>query len=132
MEKNNEQFHDEEVIAEEEPLLEEEELSETLMDALNFLLPLMDDSAESKEHEGADDRSCAPKCCFGGISSEAIRPCLLHYTYLWLRNEEQFWFYPTLLDEKSLAGYRWGGSSWEYYGVSLQQIQSFTCVEEEE
>ncbi|MEH7547710.1 MULTISPECIES: hypothetical protein [Bacillaceae] len=54
--------------------------------------------------------------------------CLHRYTYVWLRGREQFWFYPTFIGRHSVSGYRWTGSRWVHYGISLRQIQSFTCV----
>lgn len=54
--------------------------------------------------------------------------CLHRYTYVWLRGREQFWFYPTFIGRHSVSGYRWTGSRWVRYGISLRQIQSFTCV----
>jgi hypothetical protein len=54
--------------------------------------------------------------------------CLHRYTYVWLRGREQFWFYPTFIGRHSVSGYRWTGNRWLHYGISLRQIQSFTCV----
>ncbi|MDQ6597764.1 hypothetical protein [Bacillus salipaludis] len=54
--------------------------------------------------------------------------CLHRYTYVWLRGREQFWFYPTFIGRNSVSGYRWTGQRWVNYGISLRQIQSFTCV----
>ncbi|WP_160724805.1 hypothetical protein [Bacillus sp. USDA818B3_A] len=54
--------------------------------------------------------------------------CLHRYTYVWLRGFEQFWFYPTFIGRNSVSGYRWTGRRWVNFGISLRQIQSFTCV----
>jgi hypothetical protein len=54
--------------------------------------------------------------------------CLHRYTYVWLRGREQFWFYPTFIGRHSVSGYRWTGRRWVNFGISLRQIQSFTCV----
>lgn len=54
--------------------------------------------------------------------------CLHRYTYVWLRGREQFWFYPTFIGRNSVSGYRWTGHRWVNFGISLRQIQSFTCV----
>ncbi|MEH7119144.1 hypothetical protein V7128_17260 [Neobacillus vireti] len=54
--------------------------------------------------------------------------CLHRYTYVWLRGFEQFWFYPTFIGRHSVSGYRWTGRRWVNFGISLRQIQSFTCV----
>lgn len=67
-----------------------------------------------------------------GVSAYAVDPgsmwgCLDHYTYVWLRNGEQFWFYPTFIGRRSVSGYRWNGRNWMYYGIDARQISSFTC-----
>ena len=54
--------------------------------------------------------------------------CLHRFTYVWLRGREQFWFFPTFIGRRSVSGYRWTGSRWLHFGISLRQIQSFTCV----
>ena len=62
------------------------------------------------------------------VDPGSIRGCLFRYTYVWLRNRQQFWYYPTFVGRTSVSGYRWNGFMWVYFGVSLRQIQSFTCV----
>lgn len=62
------------------------------------------------------------------VDPGSIRGCLFRYTYVWLRNNQQFWFYPTFVGRRSVSGYRWNGFRWLYFGISLRQIRSFTCV----
>lgn len=62
------------------------------------------------------------------VDPGSIRRCLFRYTYIWMRNRQQFWFYPIFLGRTSVAGWRWTGFSWVYFGISLRQIESFTCV----
>mgnify|MGYP005829577297 CR=1 FL=1 len=62
------------------------------------------------------------------VDPGSIRRCLFRYTYVWLSGNQQFWFYPIFLGRTSVAGYRWTGFRWIYFGISLRQIQSFTCV----
>ena len=61
------------------------------------------------------------------VDPGSIRRCLFRFTYVWQRNQ-QFWFYPTFVGRRSVAGYRWTGFRWVYFGIDLRQIQSFTCV----
>ncbi|WP_042454810.1 hypothetical protein [Neobacillus dielmonensis] len=66
------------------------------------------------------------------VSAFAVDPggiarCLFRYTYVWLRGFDQFWFYPIFVGRTSVAGWRWTGFRWVYFGISLRQIQSFTC-----
>jgi hypothetical protein len=60
------------------------------------------------------------------IDSGAIRNCRFRFTYIWMRREA-FWFYPTFIGRNSIAGFRWHRHRWVYYGVDLNQIQSFQC-----
>ncbi|WP_428912373.1 hypothetical protein [Niallia sp. Krafla_26] len=62
------------------------------------------------------------------VDPGSIRGCLFRYTYIWLRNREQFWFYPTFVGRTSVSGWRWTGYRWVFFGTSLRQVQSFTCV----
>lgn len=62
------------------------------------------------------------------VDPGGIRRCLFRYTYVWLRGFQQFWFYPTFVGRSSVSGWRWTGFRWMYMGISLRQIQSFTCV----
>lgn len=62
------------------------------------------------------------------VDPGSIRRCLFRYTYVWLNNRQQFWYYPVFVGRTSVSGYRWNGFMWLFFGVSLRQIQSFTCV----
>ncbi|RFA35831.1 hypothetical protein CAI16_07195 [Virgibacillus dokdonensis] len=60
------------------------------------------------------------------VDPGGIRNCLFRYTYIWLRRDA-FWFYPTFVGRHSIAGYRWTGFNWVYFGIDLNRIQSFQC-----
>ncbi len=62
------------------------------------------------------------------VDPGAISGCLYRYTYIWMRGNNSFWFYPTFVGRRSVAGYRWTGFTWVYFGVDLRRIQSFQCV----
>lgn len=62
------------------------------------------------------------------VDPGSIRGCLFRFTYVWLRNRQQFWFYPTFVGRRSVSGYRWNGFRWLYFGIDLREIQSFTCI----
>ena len=62
------------------------------------------------------------------VDPGSIRRCLFRFTYLWLRNRQQFWYYPVFVGRQSISGFRWNGFMWVFFGVSLRQIESFTCV----
>nr|WP_229666759.1 hypothetical protein [Paraliobacillus quinghaiensis] len=62
------------------------------------------------------------------VDPGSIRGCLFRFTYVWMRGFQQFWFYPIFVGRNSVSGYRWNGFRWVYFGTSLRQIQSFTCI----
>lgn len=62
------------------------------------------------------------------VDPGSIRGCLFRYTYIWQRNRQQYWFYPTFVGRTSVSGWRWTGFNWMFFGISLREIQSFTCV----
>ena len=67
----------------------------------------------------------------GGITTFAVDPggirgCLFRFTYVWLRRDA-FWYFPTFVGRRSIAGYRWNGFRWVYFGIDLNRIQSFQC-----
>nr|WP_232016582.1 transporter [Paenibacillus baekrokdamisoli] len=61
------------------------------------------------------------------VDPGAIAGCLFRNTYIWLRNGQQFWFYPVFVGRTSVAGFRWNGRFWMYQGMDLNQITTFTC-----
>lgn len=61
------------------------------------------------------------------IDPGGIRRCLFRNTYIWLNNGEQFWFFPVFVGRNSVAGFRWFGYFWGYFGIDLNRISSFTC-----
>ncbi|WP_181444422.1 hypothetical protein [Bacillus sp. 03113] len=61
------------------------------------------------------------------VDPGSMRRCLYRFTYVWLRNGRSFWFYPTYIGRTSVAGYRWRGNRWMYYGTDADRIRSFQC-----
>ena len=61
------------------------------------------------------------------VEPGAIANCLYSFTYLWLTNRNQFWFFPTFVGRRSIAGYRWIHGSWVFMGFDLRLIDSFFC-----
>jgi len=61
------------------------------------------------------------------VDPGAISGCLRRNTYVWLRNGEQFWYFPTFVGRNSVAGFRWNGRFWMFFGIDLRRISSFTC-----
>ncbi len=61
------------------------------------------------------------------IDPGAIRGCLYRFTYIWLQNRQSFWAYPVFVGRNSLAGWRFRRGRWEYFGMDLRDIRSFSC-----
>lgn len=61
------------------------------------------------------------------VDPGAISGCLFRFTYVWLRDGQQFWFFPVFVGPSSVAGFRWGWGRWFYIGLDLRQITSFSC-----
>ena len=62
-----------------------------------------------------------------GIELFAIANCLYNATYIWLKNGREFWFYPVYAGRRSIAGFRWSGNSWAYYGFDVYAVEAFAC-----
>ncbi|MET3194919.1 hypothetical protein ABID96_001887 [Bacillus sp. OAE603] len=56
-----------------------------------------------------------------------LQNCLYRFTYLWLRNGDNFWFYLTTIAESRVYGYRFFGGRWNHYSVSLRDITFYHC-----
>jgi len=61
------------------------------------------------------------------VSPGGLRGCLFRFTYVWLVNGRQFWFFPVRVERFSVAGFRWTGFSWMFFGIDLRFIRSYTC-----
>ena len=61
------------------------------------------------------------------IDAGSVSRCLYSFTYLWLNNRQQFWFFPTFVGRRSMAGYRWMHNNWVYMGFDLRMVDSFFC-----
>ncbi|GGE33136.1 hypothetical protein GCM10011391_09740 [Pullulanibacillus camelliae] len=61
------------------------------------------------------------------IDPGAIRGCLFRWTYIWTRGNQQFWFFPIFVGPRSVAGFRWYGRNWGFFGINLNQILQFQC-----
>nr|WP_236035061.1 hypothetical protein [Alkalihalobacterium elongatum] len=69
-----------------------------------------------------------PEIAAFAVDPGAIRGCLFRYTFVWLTNRERFWYFPTFVGRTSVAGWRWTGWNWVYFGIDLRRISSFQCV----
>lgn len=72
------------------------------------------------------------KTMLGGPSVQfvdpgAIRPCRNRFIYIWPSFGRPFWAWLTFVGPRSVAGFRWSGNRWRYFGMDLRQIDSFEC-----
>ncbi len=61
------------------------------------------------------------------VDPGAIRPCLFRFSYIWLTTGQAFWAYLVFQGPNSVAGFRWTGFSWIYFGTDLRNISTFVC-----
>lgn len=76
---------------------------------------------------GAPGAAGAPGIGVQAVDPRAIRRCLFRFVYLRLRGRREFWAYLTFVGRRSIAGWRWTGFRWVYFGADLRQIVDFEC-----
>jgi len=62
------------------------------------------------------------------VEPGALRPCTFRFSYIWLVNGRQFWAYLVYIGRRSVAGFRWTGFNWVYFGTDMRNIESFVCL----
>jgi len=53
--------------------------------------------------------------------------CMNSFTYLWLINGNNFWFYPVAIDRQFVIGFRWRRNRWEFDRINLNRILFYVC-----
>lgn len=61
------------------------------------------------------------------IDPGAIRRCRNRFVYLQLDNGREFWAWLSFVGRRSVAGWRWNGFRWVYFGTDLRNIDNFVC-----
>lgn len=56
-----------------------------------------------------------------------IRPCRGRFTYLWLNNGSEFWFYIESVTPRYIYGWRLRNGRWESGRINLNRIDTFYC-----
>lgn len=56
-----------------------------------------------------------------------LRGCINRFTYIWLLNGNNFWFYPVSSDRQFVAGFRWRRRNWVYDRIRTDRILFFIC-----
>ena len=58
------------------------------------------------------------------VSPGSMRNCIGRFTYVWLSNGQEFWFFPVQIWANTVAGFRWDRRfGWSYTGISLNRIR---------
>lgn len=125
--KGNEKGYKNKELSADELLMADGDLTKEQIEGLKSLIVFTDDILAPIDF---NTRPCSTPLSeeVPAIDPNAIRACLFRYTYIWLRNGQQFWFYPTYVGRNSIAGWRWRQhAGWTYFGMALRQIQSFQC-----
>lgn len=53
--------------------------------------------------------------------------CVNRFTYIWLVNGDNFWFYPVFIGWQQMEGFRWRNGRWVYDRINLRRILFFRC-----
>ena len=61
------------------------------------------------------------------VSPRPLRSCRYQYVYIWLEDGRNFWTYLTYVGRRSVAGYKWIGYRWVYFGTDTDNISEYTC-----
>lgn len=61
------------------------------------------------------------------VEPGTLKPCRYTYVYIWPRRGSGFWAWLTYVGRRSASGYRWNGYRWYYFGIDLNNIDSFIC-----
>ncbi|WP_242966469.1 hypothetical protein [Clostridium sp. BSD9I1] len=61
------------------------------------------------------------------VDPGSIRGCRFRFVYIWPRRGRGFWMWLTFVGRRSIAGWRWNGFTWFYFGMDLRRIESFRC-----
>ncbi|NLK99259.1 MAG: hypothetical protein GX271_01210 [Clostridiales bacterium] len=56
-----------------------------------------------------------------------LRGCLNRFTFIWLINGNNFWFYPVFIDRNTIEGFRWRRNRWEYDRIRINRILFHLC-----
>lgn len=56
-----------------------------------------------------------------------FRGCMNRFTYIWLINGNNFWFYPVFVGRNTIEGFRWRRNRWEYDRIFSNRILFHVC-----
>ena len=56
-----------------------------------------------------------------------MRRCLNRFTYVWLINGTNFWFFPIRVGFQQVEGFRWRRNGWVYERINMRRVFTFRC-----
>lgn len=56
-----------------------------------------------------------------------FRGCMNRFTFIWLTNGNNFWFYPVSIGRNTIEGFRWRRNRWEYDRININRILFHVC-----
>ncbi len=56
-----------------------------------------------------------------------IRRCMNQFTFIWLFNGNNFWFFPVNIRGSFIEGFRWRRNRWEFDRININRILFFRC-----
>lgn len=56
-----------------------------------------------------------------------MRGCINRFTYIWLFNGNNFWFYPVFVGRNTVEGFRWRRNGWDYDRINTNRILYHIC-----
>lgn len=62
------------------------------------------------------------------VDPGAIFPCVNQFVYIWPTRGPGFWAYITFVGRRSIAGFRFQGRRFRYFGMDLRRIDEFYCA----
>ena len=68
-----------------------------------------------------------PQNQYGRGRFRDFRGCLYRFTYIWLDNGNNFWFYPIFVRGLQLEGFRWRRNGWVYDRINIRKIIFHIC-----
>lgn len=61
------------------------------------------------------------------VNIRGINRCLNRFTYVWLINGTNFWFYPVSVFGPTIIGFRWTNRGWNFDTIDFRRIIYFQC-----
>jgi hypothetical protein len=61
------------------------------------------------------------------VDPSTFSTCMFMYVYIWLKDGSGFWSWITYVDNNSIGGWRWSGTSWIQFRLNINAVHGFGC-----